>query len=869
MIPISLYLSGFLSYRDPVELDFTSFDLACISGANGAGKSSLLDAITWSLFGQARKRDNSLINTHPDVMAAEVVFAFAYEGNMYRVKRANPRGKTSQLYFEILQKDLEDEKHGTEADSDLTGSWKSLTERTLRDTQILIEKTLSMDYETFVNASFFLQGKADQFTQQRPGDRKRLLGMILGLEVWESYRKQAADMRRVNEDKISGLDARLDEINRELSEEVQRKAHLNELETQLGILSKSRIAQEASLEQMAQIAATLAEQRKLVETLKRQMDASVQRLNEQITRREKREQERENYAGLIERADQIEGAYQTWQADRAALERWNETAAQFQEGQVRRQPLLDEINTERARLQQEQQSLLAGQEALAAQESRLPELREQIEQTRGMIAAVEGKLARRAEWDVQLQSGRQQQADARAENPRLKAEMDELKARIDQLQAAEGVNCPVCGQPLGADERLSLIDELQMRGKGMGDRFRANQSLVLELDEAVGGLEAQIQDFNQLDVELRKLAQTMAQLDAQTEQIVQARSAWEKEYLPRLGEVNTLLEKDGMAPQAREMLAEIDAELAEIGYDTAAHDAVRQAELDGRSAEEEQRALDKAMASLAPIEREIDELNEQIEAQQSEAARQGSEHEQAALNLAAAEAQAPDLDAARQDLFSIQEQEQRLRMEVGAAQQRVLVLDDQRARRRTFETQREELARTVAQYKQLERAFGKDGVPALLIEQALPQIEAKANDVLQRLSGGSMSVRFETLSPYKDKRREDLKETLEIQISDAAGTRDYEMFSGGEAFRVNFAIRLALSEVLAQRAGARLQTLVIDEGFGSQDAQGRQRLIEAINLVRQDFAKVLVITHIDELKDAFPTRIEVEKTTRGSVLNVV
>ncbi len=89
------------------------------------------------------------------------------------------------------------------------------------------------------------------------------------------------------------------------------------------------------------------------------------------------------------------------------------------------------------------------------------------------------------------------------------------------------------------------------------------------------------------------------------------------------------------------------------------------------------------------------------------------------------------------------------------------------------------------------------------------------------------------------------------------------MFSGGEAFRVNFAIRLALSEVLARRAGARLQTLVIDEGFGSQDALGRQRLIEAINLVRGDFAKILVITHIDELKDAFPNRIEVEKTPRG------
>jgi exonuclease SbcC len=196
------------------------------------------------------------------------------------------------------------------------------------------------------------------------------------------------------------------------------------------------------------------------------------------------------------------------------------------------------------------------------------------------------------------------------------------------------------------------------------------------------------------------------------------------------------------------------------------------------------------------------------------------------------------------------------------------VLEVQRARRQSFDKACEELQKQIARHRTLERAFGKDGVPALLIEQALPQIEDKANELLDRLSDGQMSIRFATQIEYKDKRRDDLRETLDIQISDTAGIRNYEMYSGGEAFRVNFAIRLALSKILAQRKGARLQTLVIDEGFGSQDTQGRQRLIEAINLVKQDFAKILVITHLDELKDAFPTRIEVEKTDHGSTIQV-
>jgi exonuclease SbcC len=199
----------------------------------------------------------------------------------------------------------------------------------------------------------------------------------------------------------------------------------------------------------------------------------------------------------------------------------------------------------------------------------------------------------------------------------------------------------------------------------------------------------------------------------------------------------------------------------------------------------------------------------------------------------------------------------------------VAVLDTLKQRRENLLEERDGINHQIADLKRLERAFGKDGIPALLIEQALPEIEENTNELLTRLTNGRMSFSFLTQREYKDAQREDLKETLDIVISDNMGERDYEMFSGGEAFRVNFSIRLALSRVLARRAGARLQTLVIDEGFGSQDEQGRQRLVEAINMVRDDFEKILVITHLESLKEAFPTRIEVEKTEQGSQVQVI
>jgi len=168
-------------------------------------------------------------------------------------------------------------------------------------------------------------------------------------------------------------------------------------------------------------------------------------------------------------------------------------------------------------------------------------------------------------------------------------------------------------------------------------------------------------------------------------------------------------------------------------------------------------------------------------------------------------------------------------------------------------------------YRDLAQAFGKKGIQALLIEMALPEIETEANKLLGRMTDNRMQVKIET---QRETKKGNLLETLDINISDELGTRNYEMFSGGEAFRINFAIRIALSKLLARRAGAPLPTLIIDEGFGTQDSFGIEKLKEAINSIQDDFDKIIVITHIEELKDAFPARIDVIKTAEGSTLSV-
>lgn len=852
MILVNLSVSGFLSYLDPIDLDFSTFDLACISGANGSGKSSLLDAITWSLFGQARRRDDELINSR--AKGAQVTLDFAYEDNVFRVQRSKMRGKSTTLDF-FVQND--------------EGEWRTLSERTLRETEERIRQTLRMDYETFTNASFFLQGKADQFAQQRPGDRKRILGNILGLEVWETYRGRTAERRKKREIELAGTDSRLEEIDSELQQENERRERLKTLQEDLGKLVELRKTKEQSLESMRQLIASIEEQNRLVQLLADQLKAATQRRDQIKESLQVRKEDSDNCKQKIKQAAEIEAAYEHWQKLRKDLEDWEVIASNFREFESQRSEPLMMIETKRSRLEQERITLQEQQKQSSILKEQIPDLVSQLNAANEAVAETTRKLEKRSSLEKELRSMQERYAQANAENKRLKDEMTELKSRIDQLSKTSGVECPLCGQPLNQDERENLINDLEKEGTELGDQYRRNQEFFRQVEERREEIKSVLAKLQTLDVLLRQEQRKADQIEDRLKLTGKTIEEWQSSGAVHFSEVSKSLEEGNYALEARAELAKIDTALKEIGYDSAAHDAIRRAEQETRSSEEGLRQLESARSALEPLEREIKDLRKQLESDETEIASLEKSLQNGQKKYQEDAANLPDISQFEEELFDLQEKENQLRMQVGGAIQAVEVLKTLQSRQQKLKEHRQEHTRKIAQLKTLERSFGKDGVPALLIEQALPEIEMQANEILNKLTSDGMSVRFETQQSYKNKKRKDKRETLDIMISDAAGTRDYAMFSGGEAFRVNFAIRLALSRVLAQRAGARLQTLVIDEGFGSQDAEGRQRLIEAINIIRSDFAKVLIITHLDEMKDAFTTQIEVTKTPQGSKLKVV
>ena len=177
-IPRKLRVRGFMCYREEQALDFSGMHITSLTGDNGHGKSALLDAITWVLWGRARaRRDDELITLGETDMWVDLEFGLGPQ--VYRVwRQRSKKGRgQSDLHFYVWNPAGND--------------WQLLDEGNLLQRQAQIIRTLRLDYETFVNSAFLLQGRADSFTVKTPTERKQILADILGLSRYDRYEERA------------------------------------------------------------------------------------------------------------------------------------------------------------------------------------------------------------------------------------------------------------------------------------------------------------------------------------------------------------------------------------------------------------------------------------------------------------------------------------------------------------------------------------------------------------------------------------------------------------------------------------------------------------------------------------------------------
>jgi DNA repair protein SbcC/Rad50 len=318
-------------------------------------------------------------------------------------------------------------------------------------------------------------------------------------------------------------------------------------------------------------------------------------------------------------------------------------------------------------------------------------------------------------------------------------------------------------------------------------------------------------------------------------------------------------------------LARFDQQLAAIGYSLEQHNTLRTNLRHSQTWQLKYQELQQARQTLPQVQQRLDEI---VQALQTKLIEQQAIQQQVEF-LHRCLTQNPD-PTAQIEHWETQLHRDRQELDeqlatLGRLQQRQQHQETLKTQKQALLLEQQKLQQQYRVYQELAQAFGKNGIPALMIENVLPQLETMTNQVLARLSANQLHVQFVTqrYRPGKAKfANSKAIETLDILIADAKGTRPYESYSGGEAFRINFAIRLALARLLSQRSGTALQMLIVDEGFGTQDQEGIDRLIAAINAIAPDFACILTITHMAYFRDAFQARIEVHKTETGSHLEL-
>lgn len=856
MIPLKLELKNFMAYREPDALDFSGLHVVCLTGDNGAGKSTLLDAMTWAVWGAARaKRDDELINQGATDM--RVALTFSEGRQVYQVVRTRKIGKatkgkaptsTGMLEFFVKNGD---------------NGWTQLTEPRTNETQDKIVRTLNLTYDTFINSAYLKQGRADEFTLKPPAQRKELLSEILSLDVWQDYEARAKEQ-------LAHVMAERQKRQEELDKHAEEMAKLPEYQQQLDV---ALTAQTAAQERMVLAEDAMTEMERLRErgrALRAQAAQVDQRLRALQTELDRLNADRaghtalmQQYQAAIDQRDEIERGFAALEQGRAENEALNLKLSSMTELNARKFAAETALADARRRVEsdvEDKHRRLRELQTLAADANLLQRLGEVSAQ----IEEIEAAQRERDVKQVELSQTFEQQSEARAQNDVLKREMQDLKTRITALDKV-GAICPTCHRPLGEEERKRLLDEWTFAGKERGNAYRANETLVKQLadkragiEQTIGALEGRTRGLNALQREQIALSERLTRAQAAAEQLPDAEHA--------LAMAQAVLDQANYAPEAQAALNKVNAELAEVGYDAAAHAQLRNRLEQLKSYAERKAQLDRAAVQVESENRALQTLALQ---EQSLKERRAAEEQAGAdtrNQLAEIEVQlrrepeiASALTQAREAFYASQ------RMAVAANQkvQACIALEG------TVKRLRDEIDDFSSQQSQLDElrtAFGKNGVPAMIIENVLPELEFTANQLLARMTNGRMNVRFET---QRLTQKGDTAETLEIRIADEVGERSYEMYSGGEAFRVNFAIRIALSKLLARRANAKLQTLFVDEGFGTQDAQGLEALIEAIQSISDDFERIFVITHIDALKDAFPARIEVVKTPAGSKARIV
>lgn len=903
MIPIKLQIKNFLSYGNEIQvIDFSSYKLICLSGRNGHGKSALLDAITWAVWGNARKiagavkADEGLLRLGQDHMM--VIFDFMFDNELYRIRREfslNYGKHQAVLEFGILNPE--------------NNTINALTDKTIRATQRIIEKTLGLDYESFVNSSFLRQGHANEFSKKSSKERKEILANILGLNKYENIRKLAMEKIKQGNSEKKMLNALQEKISQELEQE-------KKIKEQLATVNKELITLTDQNSKLIKEQANITKQQNVLTEKQKQHDMLKFQYN-QIE--EKEEKQQHNLHNIFNQWRSIHAQLlnninheQLEKEKKIIAEQINKFQIQLHENLQNKEQLLktkeqihlieqdhnkkysllihekqiilERLNTEKTNKNQHYSELQKQLEQYTTEEQSCSKELKTLEKQHAKEA---GKQQKITFIEEQFSKRKAYYQKFVAQGNWLNNELRNLEQKKQLVHNDDDPSCPLCEQNLSASRkrflkgkfvysenvirhqfnRISIIiaklKTLLMKQHKELEYYKNQQQIHTKREATISELNKRQIKTNEIIKETHKLIHDVQKAST----ILNKKIETEKNILEKIIKENTnSLTNNNKYIEFKKKLLGYEATIKNSSYNAQKHR--------------------HAQKQLEVIEKQLTQTNKLKEEYANQEQRK-KEIRKLCIKLKEYKKNKAELAFKLKKYADLAKQEQDLNNSIIQFQSKIKELTDKKEaflqQKGSLESQQEKLKQvkveqkqnqkkitqidqTIADYQAISTATGKDGIQALLIEDAIPEIEQEANNLLSKLTNNQAQIFIESL---RDLKSGGTKETLDIKISDPIGIRPYELFSGGEAFRIDFALRIAISKLLAHRAGTALQTLIIDEGFGSQDEQGLAHIMDAIYKIQDDFSKIIIVSHLSTMKDQFPVHFVIEKLANGSHVTVI